>query len=576
MGVCLSQGLIEAYVTGNCSDDERQAVETHFSRCKKCRRRAESARANMTTSGSASVRKNAVDKVPEEIEVERDEHPARPIQVTPSVPSDAHALNKALESMLEGYEIIGQIGEGGVGTVWRALQLSTRREVALKVLGMSTFGSEKARIRFEREVELTARLEHPNIARIYDSGLHRGVYYYAMELFEGQHLDKYIMDHQLTQREILGLIHTVCQAVQHAHQRGVIHRDLKPSNIIVTDDGQPHILDFGLAKTFLEGDKTVTVSVDGDITGSPAYMSPEQARGYLDAIDTRTDVYSLGTLFFRVLTNEWPYDLSGSRYEVLRNIQEQEPVRPSKIVPRFDRDIEAILLKALAKKPDERYQSVTELANDILYWLQGLPITARSVSTLYLLKKFIIRHRAASTIAGLLLVIIVSTSFISLYSYGQARTALTRSQLQQNAHKETAKRSLVFANQVLFLLFLDQWHDGKSASAQGTGSYFAKEARESTATDFLLDPRPLAEKKAVFQERFSKEQRSFWAFILGEYHLKNRDEPAAIEAFKQCLDAVQGSSESDDWFRNRAKRKLDELSNENVSPTPSGNADSGG
>ncbi len=463
---------------------------------------------------------------------------------------------------IEGYRIIDKVGEGGMATVWRALQLSTQREIALKVLGAGTFGSKKARIRFEREVELTARLEHPNIARVYDSGLHRGMYYYAMELFEGEHLDKYILGRQLTKRDILELFHTVCQAVQYAHQQGVIHRDLKPSNIVVTDDGQPHILDFGLAKALLESDKDLTVSVDGDFAGTPAYMSPEQAAGHFDAIDTRTDVYSLGVILFNVLTNQWPYDLSGSQYEVLKNIQEEEPIRPSKIVPRFDADIEAMLLKALAKRPSERYQSITEFANDIHCWLQGLPIIARSVNTLYLLRKLIARHRTTSIIAGLLLVIIINTSFISLYSYARARSALKKSQSMQQVYQTQSERNLAFANQVVFTLFLELWHDEKIKRAQGTADHFAGKSRERAGALFLLDPREPAEKEADFREKFSHEQTSFWTFLLGEYHLKNKNKSKAIEAYRQCLNAGGRSSELDDWLRNRAKRKLNELLNE--------------
>jgi serine/threonine protein kinase len=467
---------------------------------------------------------------------------------------------------IEGYRIIDKIGEGGMATVWRAVQLSTQRAIALKVLGAGTFGSKKARVRFEREVELTARLEHPNIARIYESGLHRGGYYYAMELFEGEHLDKYILGHQLTQRKILELFYTVCQAVQYAHQQGVIHRDLKPSNIVVTDDGQPHVLDFGLAKALLESDKDLTVSVDGDIAGTPAYMSPEQASGHFDSIDTRTDVYSIGVILFNVLTNQWPYDISGSQYEVLKNIQEQEPIRPSKIVPHFDSDIEAILLKAIAKKSGERYQSITELAHDIHNWLHGFPVLARSVNTWYLLKKLMVRNAAATIVVCLLLVIIVNTSFISSYSYIRARAALKKSQLMEQAFKVKSERNLAVANQAVFTLFLEFWHDGKIERAQGAAGFFAENSRERTAALFLLDQRPLNEKKNEFNEKLFVENPSFGAFILGEYNVKNKNISEAIEAYKRCLNTEGQDTEANIWFRNRAQVKLDELLNEKITP----------
>lgn len=477
--------------------------------------------------------------------------------------TDSQELSEvsAVTPEIEDYQILDKLGEGGMGSVWRAVQLSTHREVALKVMVSDVFGSDKARSRFEREVELAARLEHPNVTRIYESGLHQGRYYYTMELIQGEYLDQYIESKQLTQRQILELIHSVCQAVQYAHQRGVIHRDLKPSNIIVTDDSQPHILDFGLAKMLLEeegeDEKKWKVSESGDIFGTPAYMSPEQAAGHLDEIDTRTDVYSLGIIIFNLLTNKWPYDLSGSRYEMLRNIQEEGPIRPSKIVPRFDSEIEAILLKALAKKPSDRYQSAAELTQDIRSWLDGLPISARSVDLLYLLRKFIVRYRTASIVVGLLLVIIVSTSFISLYSYSQVRSLLGESQLRE----EQTRRDQTFRQQVALDLFLERWHSGDLAHSGEILIFFDPDSREGLAARFFLDVRPFDQKKADYQDKLAAEQPSFWWFVVGEYYLKKGNQAATIKAYRQCLDAEDKSSELDDWYINKAKRRLNELSN---------------
>ena len=219
------------------------------------------------------------------------------------------------------------LGQGGMATVWRAVQLSTGREVALKLMEPLLLASRRARARFDRELRLTARLTHPNIARIYEGGSTGALGYFTMELVEGLPLDAYVEQRQIPPPEVLKLVLLVCEAVRHAHQNGVIHRDLKPSNILVDAAGQPHVLDFGLARAIEEAGTDVALTSDGAaFAGTIAFMSPEQAMGG-HTLDTRTDVYSLGVVLFRLLTGQLPYDLSGSRAECLRNIAETIPPR---------------------------------------------------------------------------------------------------------------------------------------------------------------------------------------------------------------------------------------------------------
>nr|MBC8373824.1 protein kinase [Planctomycetota bacterium] len=361
---------------------------------------------------------------------------------------------------IEGFRVTGQLGAGGMGAVWRAVQLSTQREVALKILHVGRFGSKRARIRFEREVELAARLEHPNIARVYDSGLHHNDYYYAMELVDGAGLDKYVETNNLTPKQVFALIRTICRAIAHAHGFGVIHRDLKPSNILVTPDGQPHVLDFGLAKTLEPDESSIQVSIEGETSGTPAFMSPEQAAGHHSKVDGRTDVYSLGVITFRLLTGEYPHEMSGSHFEIIRRIVETEARRPRDLSETIDREIEAILLKALAHDKDDRYDTADQMADDIGNYLSGKPIMARAPMPLYRLRKAARRNRTALLIGAAVALLIAGIALFAYHKISDAERART------TGHDRLAKERGTEAERVAQLEKLLEENKAKSAQSE--------------------------------------------------------------------------------------------------------------
>jgi WD40 repeat protein len=321
----------------------------------------------------------------------------------------------ALSGVLGGYRITGRLGSGGTGTVWRALQLSTQRQVALKVLSAGEFSSQRAKRRFDREVEIASRLEHPNIARVYDTATDRGTCFFTMELIDGLPLDEYVYQHQLGQRSALSLMRTVCHAIQYAHQKGVIHRDLKPSNILVDQSGSPRVVDFGLGK-FLDGHALApTISVQGEWAGTPAYMSPEQAMGNPDQIDTRTDIYTLGVITYQLVTGRLPYETGGGNMAVLQRIIHEDILRPQKACREVNGELEALLLKAMAKRPNDRYNSAGALAEDIDNYLDGEPLSAAPHTAVYFLrKKFAKRRKQLVAIAVALMVLVTLTIYASV------------------------------------------------------------------------------------------------------------------------------------------------------------------
>ncbi|HKH49355.1 MAG TPA: serine/threonine-protein kinase [Thermoanaerobaculia bacterium] len=346
------------------------------------------------------------------------------------------------EGDLGPYRLLRKIGSGGMGTVYLARREDEHyeRDVAVKVL-RSGLASTEALHRFIAERQILARLEHPNIARLYDGGsTEDGRPYLVMELVEGVPVDEYCDRHRLTIDQRLALFQKICSAVQHAHQNLLVHRDLKPANILVTPQGEPKLLDFGIAKRLApEAEDTVHRTRIGLRLLTPRYASPEQVRG--DAITTASDVYSLGVILYELLAGRSPYQLTAELpYERERVICEQEPERPSlalfqgspdaeevaldrrmrpqALAGRLRGDLDNIVLMALRKEPRRRYGSAAELAQDLEKHLQDLPVTARPDTLSYRTRKFARRHRTAVA-ATATVVLLTAISVASLIAQGR-------------------------------------------------------------------------------------------------------------------------------------------------------------
>jgi tetratricopeptide (TPR) repeat protein/predicted Ser/Thr protein kinase len=337
------------------------------------------------------------------------------------------------------YRLLRRIGMGGMAEVYEAEQQRPRRHVALKLIHPLRM-SESMRRRFEFEVEIVGRLEHPDIARIYDAGTaqtpHGPQPFFAMELVRGQRLDHWIATHKPKLRVRLQLLIDICEAVQHAHQQGVIHRDLKPSNILVTEDGQPKILDFGVARA-VESDSSLHTQT-GQLLGTLPYMSPEQAAGDARHLDTRSDVYALGVVAYQLLADRLPYDVSDKPLpEALRIIREDEPTRLSTISRDLRGDLETIVLKALAKEKQQRYATCAEFATDLRRFLNEEPIAARPPSSLYQFRKFARRNKVMVGAAAIVMLAMVLGTGAATWGLVHARQQRAEA-LRQKADAESA------------------------------------------------------------------------------------------------------------------------------------------
>lgn len=435
---------------------------------------------------------------------------------------------------IPGYDLLGVVGRGGMGVVYRARHAATQREVAVKVMGASCFAEPMDQARFEREARILVSLRHPNIVTVYDTGMlpppvdveavgsigaesADGRFYLVMDYISGEPLDRFITSTKPDLRASLELFAKVCDAVNAAHLQGVIHRDLKPSNILVTPPdpsvtpeegtprtGDPHLLDFGLATfTQPEGDNAqalaATMTMTGQFVGSLPWASPEQAEAVPGRIDVRTDVYSLGVIIHHMLSGKFPYPVIGNIRDIVDNILTRDPQPLGQVAKQVDNEVETIVLKCLSKDRDRRYQSGGEVAKDVRRYLNDEPIEAKRDSGWYVLRKGLRRHRAAVAVSAAFVVLVLA--------FGVTMTVLYR---QEQREAERARQTLAFLGEVLF-----------QASSQRLGSdatlaEMLDHASERVATDFA----GLPESEALLRYTIGSAYETIWRKEEAVEHLR--------------------------------------------------------
>jgi tRNA A-37 threonylcarbamoyl transferase component Bud32 len=274
------------------------------------------------------------------------------------------------------YELVSEIAIGGMGVVWKARQVKLNRTVALKMIRSGILAGKDEVARFHAEAEAAANLQHPNIVAIHEVGEHDGEHFFSMDFVDGKNLAEVCEGKPLPARQAAEFIATIADAVQFAHQRGILHRDLKPQNVMLDADRRPRLTDFGLAKRF-GVDSTLTQT--GTVVGSPSYMAPEQAQGRADRVGPHSDVYALGAILYELLTGRAPFN-ADSVEATLVKVASEEPVAPRKANPNVPEDLETICMKCLEKSPQRRYATARDLADDVRRFLKQEPILARPVS----------------------------------------------------------------------------------------------------------------------------------------------------------------------------------------------------
>jgi eukaryotic-like serine/threonine-protein kinase len=362
--------------------------------------------------------------------------PPAPSLLTRTITHNQSSEPHVLPDAPPGYELLEELGRGGMGVVYRARQVSLNREVALKVVLAGGHASSAQRQRFLREAEAVAAINHQNVVQVYDFGEHAGLPFMSLELCEAGTLAARLAGTPLPSAEAASLVETLAYAVQKAHEHGIIHRDLKPANVLLTNDGNAKVADFGLAKI---SDSTPGFTATGAIFGTPSYMAPEQARGDRNSVGPSTDVYSLGAILYECLTGRPPFK-GASSAETIVQVLHQNPVSIRDLNPGVPTDLDTICLKCLEKDPSSRYASARSLADDLRAFLESRPVHARPVSSLGRLNRWRKRNPGLSTaVFASMAILFVGTAVSLVFGIQSIKSAKDAALATERAERESDK-----------------------------------------------------------------------------------------------------------------------------------------
>jgi WD40 repeat protein/tRNA A-37 threonylcarbamoyl transferase component Bud32 len=409
------------------------------------------------------------------------------VAVAETLPTENGARGQSTGQPLgiSGYELLDEIGRGGMGVVYKARQIALDRVVALKMVLSGVRAGSDELARFHAEAQAAANLRHPHIVAVYEVGEHQGQHYFSMDYIEGESLAELARRQPLSATQAAECLRKVALAIQFAHDRGVVHRDLKPSNILIDAAGEPHVTDFGLAKRIEPGSE---LTATGTVLGTPSYMPPEQALGRHDLIGPASDVYALGATLYDLLTGRPPFR-GETPVETLRQVVDADPVPPRLLNPGVPRDLETVCLKCLEKDPQRRYASPEVLAEELGRFLNGEPIAARPVSSLERGWRWARRYpaRAGLLVTGVALLLATAAFGVGLHDYLQS--------LRHQASLESANEQLAAAKGDL-----ESANTQLASALEGEKAAVAKAAQANETLDAVLYFRNVASALSAWQD----------------------------------------------------------------------------